>query len=86
MVMVVGRILQEAAGKGAVLACTGSRAGVYWMLELLSTPSCFTSGQRPHTLEQVIAHMMPDLPNVGWERDIESFREFFENPAFRTGG
>ena len=35
---------------------------------------------------QVIAHMMPDLPNVGWERDIESFREFFENPAFRTGG
>lgn len=29
--------------------------------------------------------MMPDLPNVGWERDIESFREFFENPAFRTG-
>ena len=35
---------------------------------------------------QVIAHMMPDLPNVGWERDIESFREFFENPAFRTDG
>jgi len=27
--------------------------------------------------------MMPDLPNVGWERDIEAFREFFENPAFR---
>ena len=35
---------------------------------------------------QVIAHMMPDLPNVGWERDVESFREFFENPAFRTDG
>ena len=35
---------------------------------------------------QVIAHMMPDLPNVRWERDIESFREFFENPAFRTDG
>ncbi|KAL4428137.1 hypothetical protein ABPG75_002226 [Micractinium tetrahymenae] len=35
---------------------------------------------------KVIAHMMPDLPNVGWERDIESFREFFENPAFRTDG
>ena len=35
---------------------------------------------------QVIAHMMPDLPNVGWERDIESFMEFFENPAFRTDG
>lgn len=30
--------------------------------------------------------MMPNLPNVGWERDIESFREFFENPAFRTDG
>ena len=30
--------------------------------------------------------MMPDLPNVGWERDLESFREFFENPAFRTDG
>ncbi|CAL8463087.1 g2621 [Coccomyxa elongata] len=35
---------------------------------------------------KVIAHMMPDLPNVGWERDLESFREFFENPAFRTDG
>ena len=42
----------------------------------------------PYALEvrQVIAHMMPDLPNVGWERDVESFREFFENPAFRTDG
>ena len=39
----------------------------------------------PHS-PQVIAHMMPDLPNVGWERDIESFREFFENPAFRSDG
>ncbi|GAB4818929.1 hypothetical protein N2152v2_005975 [Parachlorella kessleri] len=35
---------------------------------------------------KVIAHMMPDLPNVGWERDMESFQEFFENPAFRTDG
>jgi len=32
---------------------------------------------------KVVAHMMPDLPNVAWERDIESFREFFENPDFR---
>ena len=32
---------------------------------------------------KVVAHLMPDLPNVGWERDVESFREFFENPAFR---
>jgi elongator complex protein 3 len=30
--------------------------------------------------------MMPDLPNVGWERDIEAFREFFESPAFRPDG
>lgn len=29
---------------------------------------------------------MPDLPNVGWERDIEAFREFFESPAFRADG
>lgn len=35
---------------------------------------------------KVVAHMMPDLPNVGMERDMESFREFFENPAFRTDG
>lgn len=30
--------------------------------------------------------MMPDLPNVGVERDLESFREFFENPSFRADG
>ena len=35
---------------------------------------------------KVIAHLMPDLPNTGLDRDIESFREFFENPAFRTDG
>eukprot|EP00210_Caulerpa_lentillifera_P002292 g2202.t1 len=35
---------------------------------------------------KVVAHMMPDLPKVGWERDIESFREFFENPEFRSDG
>jgi elongator complex protein 3 len=35
---------------------------------------------------QVVCHMMPDLPNVGWERDIEAFREFFESPAFRADG
>ena len=39
-----------------------------------------------HVWGQVIAHMMPDLPNVGWERDMESFAEFFENPAFRSDG
>ncbi|GFH14619.1 elongator complex protein 3, partial [Haematococcus lacustris] len=35
---------------------------------------------------KVVCHMMPDLPNVGWERDLECFREFFENPDFRTDG
>eukprot|EP00794_Sanderia_malayensis_P004611 gene4611-5217_t len=35
---------------------------------------------------KVIAHMMPDLPNVGLERDIQQFIEFFENPAFRADG
>ena len=35
---------------------------------------------------KVVAHMMPDLPNVGWERDLEQFKEFFENPSFRSDG
>ncbi|XP_042294142.1 elongator complex protein 3 isoform X1 [Sceloporus undulatus] len=35
---------------------------------------------------KVVAHMMPDLPNMGLERDIAQFVEFFENPAFRPDG
>ncbi|XP_063278987.1 elongator complex protein 3 [Prinia subflava] len=35
---------------------------------------------------KVVAHMMPDLPNVGLERDMDQFYEFFENPAFRPDG
>jgi elongator complex protein 3 len=35
---------------------------------------------------KIVAHMMPDLPNMGFERDIFGFREFFENPAFRSDG
>ncbi|PNF25287.1 Elongator complex protein 3 [Cryptotermes secundus] len=35
---------------------------------------------------KVVAHMMPDLPNVDFERDVEQFIEFFENPAFRADG
>eukprot|EP00741_Cyanophora_paradoxa_P007032 tig00001071_g6804.t1 len=35
---------------------------------------------------KVVAHMMPDLPNVGMERDLDGFREFFESPAFRLDG
>ena len=30
--------------------------------------------------------MMPDLPNVGMERDMNQFKEYFENPAFRSDG
>lgn len=35
---------------------------------------------------KVVCHMMPDLPNMGIERDLESFKEFFENPDFRPDG
>eukprot|EP00547_Thalassionema_nitzschioides_P000743 CAMPEP_0194215590 /NCGR_PEP_ID=MMETSP0156-20130528/17499_1 /TAXON_ID=33649 /ORGANISM="Thalassionema nitzschioides, Strain L26-B" /LENGTH=533 /DNA_ID=CAMNT_0038944143 /DNA_START=75 /DNA_END=1673 /DNA_ORIENTATION=+ len=35
---------------------------------------------------KVVSHMMPDLPNMGWERDLEGFKEYFENPAFRSDG
>jgi len=35
---------------------------------------------------KVIAHMMPDLPNMGLERDYEQFVEYFDNPAFRSDG
>ena len=35
---------------------------------------------------KVVAHMMPDLPNCGWERDISGLRELFENPSFRPDG
>ena len=35
---------------------------------------------------KVVSHMMPDLPNVGMERDLDQFVEYFTNPAFRTDG
>ena len=35
---------------------------------------------------KVVSHMMPDLPNVGMERDLQQFVEYFENPEFRTDG
>jgi len=35
---------------------------------------------------KVIAHMMPNLPNVSMERDLNCFVEFFENPDFRVDG
>src|SRR5436853_5836784 len=33
---------------------------------------------------KIVAHMMHDLPNIGWERDIAQFKEYFENPSFRS--
>ena len=35
---------------------------------------------------KVVTHMMPDLPNMGLERDLEGFQEYFENPLFRSDG
>jgi elongator complex protein 3 len=35
---------------------------------------------------KIVSHMMPDLPNMGMERDMEGFKEYFENPAFRSDG
>jgi len=35
---------------------------------------------------KIVSHMMPDLPNMGLERDLAGFREYFENPAFRSDG
>ena len=56
------------------------------IIRLPAVPAVPAVRARPPPPRQVIAHMMPDLPNVGWERDVESLREFFENPAFRTDG
>jgi len=35
---------------------------------------------------KVVTHMMPDLPNMGYDRDLEGMKEYFENPAFRSDG
>jgi len=35
---------------------------------------------------KMVTHMMPDLPRVGFERDMRQFREFFENPGYRADG
>jgi elongator complex protein 3 len=35
---------------------------------------------------KIVTHMMPDLPNMGKDRDLEGFREYFENPQFRSDG
>lgn len=75
--------------------CTRIEVGVQSIYEDVARDT-----NRGHTVESVIncfkmskdagykivAHMMPDLPNMGYERDIESFKEYFENPNFRTDG
>lgn len=35
---------------------------------------------------KVVAHMMPNLPNVDYTRDVEQFEEFFGSPRFRSDG
>jgi elongator complex protein 3 len=35
---------------------------------------------------KVVTHMMPDLPNMGFERDIQGFRELFSDARFRPDG
>eukprot|EP01038_Epipyxis_sp_PR26KG_P013239 gene13239-17744_t len=35
---------------------------------------------------KIVSHMMPDLPNMGKERDLDGFKEYFENPQFRSDG
>ena len=35
---------------------------------------------------KIVAHLMPNLPDMDRERDVECFREFFDNPAFRPDG
>jgi elongator complex protein 3 len=35
---------------------------------------------------KVVAHMMPNLPNVDFVRDAEQFDEFFASPRFRSDG
>jgi len=47
---------------------------------------CETFRLAKDTGYKVVSHMMPDLPNVGMERDLAQFTEYFENPNFRTDG
>ncbi|CDR38855.1 CYFA0S02e07184g1_1 [Cyberlindnera fabianii] len=47
---------------------------------------CETFAVAKDTGYKIVSHMMPDLPNVGMERDLAQFREYFENPDFRTDG
>lgn len=35
---------------------------------------------------KIVAHMMPNLPNVDMERDYAQFVQYFEDPSFRSDG
>ena len=35
---------------------------------------------------KIVSHIMPNLPNVDLERDLNQFIELFQNPAFRPDG
>jgi elongator complex protein 3 len=35
---------------------------------------------------KIVAHMMPNLPNVPKRRDLAQFNEYFDNPDFRSDG
>lgn len=35
---------------------------------------------------KIVSHIMPNLPNVDLERDLNQFYELFQNPAFRPDG
>lgn len=35
---------------------------------------------------KIVSHMMPDLPNMDFDRDLEGYKEYFNNPNFRTDG
>mmetsp|Transcript_45203 Transcript_45203/g.51940 ORF Transcript_45203/g.51940 Transcript_45203/m.51940 type:complete len:551 (-) Transcript_45203:106-1758(-) len=75
--------------------CTRLEIGVQSIYEDVARDS-----NRGHTVEavthcfqlakdcgfKIVAHMMPDLPNMGYERDLEGFKEYFENPNFRSDG
>lgn len=35
---------------------------------------------------KIVAHMMPNLPNVDKRRDLAQFNQYFDNPKFRSDG
>lgn len=75
--------------------CTRLEVGVQSVYEDVARDSnrghtvkavCHTFSLAKDAGYKVVSHMMPDLPNVGMERDLDQFKEYFENPAFRTDG